>query len=321
MSWKSTSRTAFTLVELLVVIAIIGILIAMLLPAVQAVRESARRTECMNNLKQVGLAVLNYESAQSIFPPSGTDDHSWAAYVLPYLEQTNVADLIDLEKNWQDPANEVAITSIIPVFICPSNPNDDSHRLYNIGDGEFVQEVGSFPRAAVTDYAPTARVDQTVYDNGFAEPVAEITGALGKRNEPKLMAEISDGLSNTIMFAEDAGRPVHHIAGGKIGPKSTFGRRISGANFPVINGITQHAGWASPVNSIPVHGFTADGLKSPGPIPVNATNNNEAFGFHPGVVIGTLCDGSVHVVQDDITMQQYSEFVTRAGREVNSYGF
>jgi len=119
------------------------------------------------------------------------------------------------------------------------------------------------------------------------------------------------------MFSEDVGRPMHFIAGG-LGPESNS---TTSGNLPVQNGVVRGAGWADRANPIPVHGFSQDGLTSPGPIAINATNNNEAFGFHPGIVLGMICDGSVQVLNENVTMQQYSEFVTRNGREVNSYKF
>ena len=319
MNPKSSPRTAFTLVELLVVIAIIGILIAMLLPAVQAVREAARRVECMNKVRQLGIAVLNHENAQGFFPPGRTDNgrsgslrvdlHTWASYLLPYLEQTNVDDILDIEKSWHHPDNQVAVRTVVPTFICPSNPND-----------EFVVDVQGRNgiRTAVTDYSTTQRVAIAVYNNRWAEPVDNNIGAIGLPNERVKISGITDGLSNTIIFTEDVARPVQYLKGAIKSKENSI--RRSGGNTPSRNGLVGGAGWADTLNRIPVHGFTADGLTSPGPFPVNVTNNNEAFGFHPGIVIGTLCDGSTHVVSDQITMQEYAEFVTRAGREVNSYG-
>ena len=314
MNSKSSSRSAFTLVELLVVIAIIGILIAMLLPAVQAVREAARRAECMNKVRQLGLAVLNHENAQGVFPPGRTDLHSWASYLLPYIEQTNVDDIIDLDLPFYDPANQAAISTPVPLFICPSNPNSEF-----VHDIPTSYGVGSGLQMAITDYSTTQRVARAVYRAGFAEAVDNSIGAIGLPNKRVKISEITDGLSNTIIFSEDVARPSHFVKGGAPGPN--FSPKHPSGNIGVTNGFVRGFGWSSTLNRIPVHGFDAEGLTSPGPIPVNATNNNEAFGFHPGIVVGTLCDGSTHVVREDISMQEYAEFVTRAGREVNSYKF
>jgi len=150
------SKSAFTLVELLVVIAIIGILVAMLLPAVQSVRAAARRTACSNNIRQIGVAVHNFEGAHSNFPPSNTSNHTWAAFLLPYLEQNNVADLLDLSKSWSHVDNQDAVKSTIQTFICPSNPVFTNETLYDIGSGK---------QAAICDYSPTAGVSQSVNQN------------------------------------------------------------------------------------------------------------------------------------------------------------
>lgn len=302
---NQVKRTGFTLVELLVVIAIIGILISMLLPAVQSVRKAARRTACMNNIRQLGIALHNYEGAFDTFPPARTDGHSWTGIILDYIEQTNVGDLYDRSKNWNHQDNQAAITKIIPTFLCPSNPNGDAFRLDSIGNGKF---------AAVMDYAGITQVAPVVYSEGHAEPVKNRQGglAIGKGTE---LRDIRDGLSNTLLITEDVGRPVHHVSTGR-GPAELV---CGGGNLSVHNDRVRGAGWADTTNMIPVHGFSSDGLTCPGPIPVNATNNNEAFGFHPGMVISLFCDGSVKGINDAISMQQYSELVTRHGGEINSY--
>ncbi|MDC0284087.1 DUF1559 domain-containing protein [Mariniblastus sp.] len=302
LPWR---RSAFTLVELLVVIAIIGILLSMLLPAAQSVRESARRTKCMNNVRQLGIALHNFESAFKTFPPAFTDGHSWTGIVLDYIEQTNVADLYDRNYPWHHAKNQDAIATVVPMFLCPSNPNGRPFYHDKIGNGKI---------SAVMDYAAITGVASVVYRAGYAQPVSSSKGGLsgGKGTQ---IRDIRDGLSNTLMITEDAGRPVHHVSTG-FGPDNL---RVGGGNLSVFNARVRGAGWADNVNTIPVHGFSADGLTCPGPVAVNATNNNEAFSFHPGMAIGLYCDGSVSGVHESISMQQYSELVTRAGGEINSY--
>ena len=298
-------RPAFTLVELLVVIAIIGILLSMLLPAVQGVRESARRTKCMNNVRQLGIALHNFESAFKTFPPAFTDGHSWTGIILDYIEQTNVADLYDRNYPWHHLKNQDAISTVVPMFLCPSNPNGRPFYHDKIGNGKI---------SAVMDYAAITGVAAVVYNAGYAEPVRSSKGGLSAGKGTQIR-DIRDGLSNTIMITEDVGRPVHHVSNG-FGPDNL---RVGGGNLSVSNARVRGAGWADNVNTIPVHGFSSDGLTCPGPIAINATNNNEAFGFHPGMAIGLFCDGSVSGVNESISMQQYSELVTRAGGERNSY--
>src|SRR5438128_9199184 len=122
-------RTAFTLIELLVVIAIIAILIALLVPAVQKVREAAARTQCLNNLKQLGLAIHNHHDTYKFFPPSATSQpfnagwaptHGWGPFILPFIEQKPLFDQYQWTKNWFDPANQPVVTTPLAVMLCPS---------------------------------------------------------------------------------------------------------------------------------------------------------------------------------------------------------
>ena len=175
-------RRGLTLIELLVVIAIIGVLVAFLFPTQRSVRPAARRTQCKNNLKQIGLALHNYHDTFQAFPPAYTVDengnplHSWRTLILPYLDQTALYKKIDLSKPWDDPANEVAFKTRIPEYHCPSSPADVSstHTTY---------------MAVVTA-------------NGCLLPT-----------ESRLMSEITDDRGKTIMVIEvDTDRAVHWMS-------------------------------------------------------------------------------------------------------------
>jgi len=153
---QTRKRRGFTLIELLVVIAIIAILIALLLPAVQQAREAARRASCKNNLRQIGLALHNYESAHRIFPPgvlgkSGSPSagellHTWQAMILPELEQATLQQTYDFNLRFDDPANAAAVRQTLSVFLCPSQPID---ALLNnrYGNNHYAGNAGTVPGA------------------------------------------------------------------------------------------------------------------------------------------------------------------------------
>jgi type II secretory pathway pseudopilin PulG len=129
-------QSALTLVELLVIVAIIGVVIALLLPNVRTGREAARRNQCTNNLKQIALAIENYEKAHGALPPACTTDadgkplHSWRTLILPYLEQQSLYDSIDLTKPWNDPANAEALKTSVSAYQCPSTTKGDNRTTY-----------------------------------------------------------------------------------------------------------------------------------------------------------------------------------------------
>ena len=139
-------RCGFTLIEILVVIAIIGILVALLLPAVQAVRETSRRMQCQNHLKQLGLALQEYFAVQSVFPASTVKSphrHSWAPALFPFLDLETLSDSYDWNADWDAPVNQEAVKFKVNVLMCPSTPQRDR-----------VDELGNGESAAVSDYAP-----------------------------------------------------------------------------------------------------------------------------------------------------------------------
>src|SRR5262245_37454879 len=259
----SDRRPAFTLIELLVVIAIIAILIALLVPAVQRVRESAARASCLNNLKQLGLALHNYESTHKHFPgvQNGSPVHAWSVALLSHVEQDNVAKIYQLQSAWNSAANQPAVTATVSILICPSTPRQST-----------LDETPGF-KAAVTDYAPMSSVAPTLAALLGLPTGIDRTGFFNA-NKQRRIAEITDGLSNTLALVEDAGRPGHWVRGPKRGPANSI---PGGGNASVTNGRVTGAAWADPANDLPIHGFTFDGLTAPGLCPMNCTNNNEAF--------------------------------------------
>lgn len=300
--YRPKSR-AFTLTEMLVTIAIIGILVAMLLPAVQMAREAGRRIQCQNQLKQLGLALQQYHSAQSVFPPSGLAQpyrHNWTAMLLPYLEQPALAKSYDWNIDWDAPGNQNAVNERLPGLLCPSTPG------YDRRDRLDAQRT-----AAVCDYAPPSRVAQIVFDLGYAAPVRDPRGML-TTGRPMRDVNVEDGLSNTLTLVEAAGRPAFYTRFGIGPPESTPG----GGNLAVAGGRVLGAGWADDRNPVPLHGFTYDGLAAGGPCPINCTNNNEAFGFHPGGINTVFGDGGVRFLAETIAIDVYAALVTSCGKEI-----
>lgn len=221
-----TPRRGFTLVELLVVIAIIGVLVALLLPAVQAAREAARRSQCMNNLRQVGLAALNFEQSNQTFPAGSTTTSSriggpyigtWAIDILPFMEQQNVYDLWNPNALLRTASNQELRESFLNVYHCPSDIELDVLAKPESGPGRNVQWAPSSYRA-MSGHSPGINGDH-YWDNPEAAKESyetdmplELRGALytvatrpsrGKRQfSPVQLAQISDGTSNTFLVGE-----------------------------------------------------------------------------------------------------------------------
>jgi prepilin-type N-terminal cleavage/methylation domain-containing protein/prepilin-type processing-associated H-X9-DG protein len=340
MSLYRSQKRGFTLVELLVVIAIIGILVALLLPAIQAAREAARRSQCVNKMKQLGLAVLNYESARKLLPyantpndttpmksgacagtaggvgtSNGLQHHTVFTYILPYLEEQATYDQIDFSLSWDSTAtnkknttNRAATSRDIDVLLCPSTENR--------------------PGMATTDYNVVARIDATEYCDGTRGVDAV---AVAKRQTDKLLGmltdtqnsirKVSDGMSKTIMFVESAGRPNHYVQGKTL--KNLMWEENSTLKQPGLGGLTDYQ-WAD--GGIAADGsdglYIVWGKKYPTTTDIqaacpmrtsvmNCDNYKGVYSFHSGGTNIAFGDGSVQFIKDDVAADTFVSLITR----------
>ncbi len=317
-SRRSATRQAFTLVELLVVIAIIGILIALLLPAVQAAREAARRSTCLNNLRQIGLATHNYESSfkklpasgqGSVFPPNfpnssastNFDIHSVFGYILNFLEEGAIADQMDLTIGYRDSAENLeAARNVVSVYICPSNQIRDAPRD---PDGFGITDYGA---TYYTDLSPvTGEKDSRYRAHG-----ALTTGGVR-------ISKITDGLSHTVSVAEDVGRQPE-INGVPMTTTTTY-------NYP--DGEPRRFWrWAEPDNAFGVSKpINNNNQPFGGPDDCRWTTNNcgpndELFGFHPGGVLVVYADGHGDFLPEDLDPRVLRAVITRSAGETFAVG-
>jgi len=308
----------FTLVELLVVIAIIGVLVGLLLPAVQEAREAARRMQCTNNLKQIGLAMHSFHSTHkvlpggsSIFPPGRPEGRKfWSVAILPFIEAQNIYDQIDFSVSFGHLNNEQIVTRGIAPYVCPSDPASSNPVLVGRFTGDIYGSTG--PSRALGMWYPAsigptepdgcdlcpadmqmASVGSssnwcckgnnwgTIAGNGF--PAGSSVGMFGRYAKGVRFAQVTDGLSNTIMNGETL--PGHSI----FNTTYTPGNGVGYTTVP-INTMIQDFGMV-------VDWWLTGGFKS----------------LHPGGAHFLLGDGSVHFLNESIDHQLYSALGTRAG--------
>jgi prepilin-type N-terminal cleavage/methylation domain-containing protein len=300
----------FTLVELLVVIAIIGVLMGLLLPAVQMAREAARRTQCMNNLRQQGLAILNYESARKAFPESRPLDRagnrmSWAILVLDFVEQGNLANIYDKTIRWNTGTNVVAGRTQVPVFVCPSAGSGPT-RLPVSGTGTALDGNVMGPN----DYIVMHRLRHRFFSaNGLTNPLgtADHDGVLVQNSKTQI-GQILDGTSNTILFMEDAARPNWYVLG-----------RAQGSILPRPEGF----GWSDPDGGAGSMDGTdrltgaINGGSGTGTCIMSCNNDSEPYSFHPGGMAVCNADGSTSFLDEEINASVFAAYLTPRGGEVN----
>lgn len=305
LKWPlTTRRRAFTLIELLVVIAIIAVLIALLLPAVQQAREAARRSQCKNNLKQLGLALYNYESTYTCFPPGSYNRFdrmpNWRAHLLPYLDQAPLYSKFDFNASFS--GNNLTSTNVIlanlsmPVYVCPSSslkPTTSDNSSFNNGNNTLLHMYVGISGATPDPGGRTTYGSASNYGGFYTN-----NGAL-LHNQITRQADLSDGTSNVMMIGEQSGRV------GLSDIRSAYYGGWSGSKF----------GPDGDPNVVPVTGTYPGGADSwsTGLTSIRyAINSKTAAGgssypWDPNTVLNSFHTGGVHVCMGDGSVRFLSD--------------
>ncbi len=327
-------RAGFTLIELLVVIAIIALLVGLLLPAVQKVREASARIKCANNLKQMALAVANLETTTGQYPLNSTGSLGATAapfsagYVtdlLPYVEQDNVFKIYSRNANWYDPANQPPRMTRVGTFECPSATRPGQAFEYTTVYGS------SQPRALIEgapiDYANTSGVSGGLNSRlSLGLSGDDLKGPISF-GTPAKVASITDGTSNTILFAECAGRPFLWQKRRQIASPLPPGAPPTPKTWSTSNPYPFPTGgtWISSLKGMSIDGASFDGVtgdSSPafgvswGDCTVNCSNDNEVYSFHAGGANVAMADGSARFLKESTPIRVLAALVTRSGGEV-----
>jgi prepilin-type N-terminal cleavage/methylation domain-containing protein/prepilin-type processing-associated H-X9-DG protein len=338
-------RRGFTLIELLVVIAIIAVLLMLLFPAVQNAREAARRTQCQNNQRQLGIAMQGFETTHGFFaparssgagamwPPGNPKEHGMFALLLPYLDNGDLLRSLgyDFNQDWDNGINRPVARTIITTFVCPSTP--DGPRQVTRARYPTNRYEGSWGAIgpACNDYGTMVGI-QSIFFTAMGQTYpgdARVRGMLPTNSETTA-AHVRDGLSNTLALVECGNRPLRYFNGSPMGVRSS-----SAGSSCNVNNDSMAAGWADSNATFDLHGADA-GTGVPngscyhtdatGPVPasgnasggrcvMNCTNWDEPYSFHPAGINALFGDGSVRFLSQEIAPLTFAGLITRAGGE------
>ena len=345
MLMSPARKRAFTLIELLVVIAIIAVLIGLLLPAVQKVREAASRMKCQNNLKQIGLACLNYESGLGEYPPAFLIDiqlsasgqkivYNWGCAILPYIEQDNLARTYNYNTYFWNPVNATAAQQRVKIFECPSSPT--AQRTYSrnvslateanltgaaaIGVNILAGANGIFPNTltfATSDYSCPSNHSLNARIPGYTGTGSSLFSIMaGPIDTSTLPAQIPNLLNRQRVVVGKAFK----IAGVTDGTSHSVLLVEDGGRPDVwtngsrtSTGTKNDSGWADPQSSFTVSANCGGGSKT-----INCTNDNEIYSFHSGGANMVFGDGSVRFVRDSADLLIVASIITASNGEVFS---
>jgi prepilin-type N-terminal cleavage/methylation domain-containing protein len=282
---------AFTLVELLVVIAIIGVLVALLLPAVQHAREAARRSSCLNNMKQIGLAIAQFELTKGVYPASNTDDiftwddgtnelnHSWASVIMPYIEESALKDKVNFTVSAMETVNQPAAGTVVPTYRCPSYTGPMISEDAHYPAGKYA--IGNYVSIGASDvdhvYAVQFKPEGVIYPKSKIKP-----------------KDVTDGLSKTMFIAETREEKMRVWIDGRTGA------------FTALPGVPADSTLPSTPIALNYSPYYDDGDVQClyGPSSMHSGGANHLFG-----------DGSVHFLLNTISRPTYVGLVTRSGGE------
>jgi prepilin-type N-terminal cleavage/methylation domain-containing protein/prepilin-type processing-associated H-X9-DG protein len=326
-----TGRTAFTLIELLIVIAIIAALIGLLLPAVQFAREAARRMQCGNNMRQVSLAFAVHEAMKKEYPlaftnPAGaTKYHSWAPFVLPFIDESALLASYSMETEWWKSPNREIVLRPLRVMQCPSTPT--FNRIQDKPEttppnktgacGDYFPPAGVHPKAANTFLAADEQVVGDTrglicwWSDGSKAAATDLSNA-GPANTRNRARDATDGLSRTMLLGECAGREDVYRG------RTRFAVDYTGASGPKIR--ARGGAWATTDNPYTIGSvlpWDASFGTIPTPPAINGSNEwgHCFYAFHPGGTNVAMGDGSIRFVDETTPLRILCDLVTRGGNE------